>query len=88
MASLILKRHNSFENKNNRKTAHSFASRPLIFKVQQEFLKFNDICVNWRPPKTDLETNVLNLENQSLEYITFSEGYVLSKYLTLLYLIT
>ena len=43
MNSLILKRHNSFQNKNNRKTAHNFAPRPLIFKFQQEVLKFNDI---------------------------------------------
>ena len=33
--SLTLKRHNSCQNKNNRKAAHSFATRPLIFKLQQ-----------------------------------------------------
>ena len=33
--SLALKRH-------NRKATHSFAPRPLIFKLQQEILKFND----------------------------------------------
>ena len=31
-----LKRHNSLQNKNNRKTTHSFAARPLIFKLQQQ----------------------------------------------------
>ena len=36
MDSLTLKRHNSFQNKNNRKDAHGFAPRPLIFKLQQE----------------------------------------------------
>ena len=41
---LTLKRHNFFQNQNNRKAAHSFASRPLIFKLQQEVLKLNDIC--------------------------------------------
>ena len=37
MDSLTLKRHNSFQNKNSRKAAHSFTTRPLIFKLQQEF---------------------------------------------------
>ena len=36
MESLTLKRQNSFQNKNNRKAPHSFASRILIFKLQQE----------------------------------------------------
>ena len=42
MDSLTLKRHNSFQNQNNRKATHSFAPRPLIFKLQQEVL-FNEI---------------------------------------------
>ena len=73
MDSLTLKRHNSFQNQNNRKTTYSFAPRPLIFKSQQEVVKFNDICVSWSSPKTDLETNVLNLENQSFENVSFSQ---------------
>ena len=73
MDSLTLKRHNSFQNENNRKLTHSFASRPLIFKLQQEVLKFNDICVSWSSPKTDLETNFLNLENRSFENVSFSQ---------------
>ena len=60
MDSLTLKRHNSFQNKNNRKATHSFAPRPLIFKLQQEVLKFSDICMGWSSPKTDLEANFLN----------------------------
>ena len=36
MGSLTLKRHNSFKNRNNRKATHSFAPRPLIFKLQQK----------------------------------------------------
>ena len=32
MYSLILKRHNSFQNKNNTKATHSFSPRHLIFK--------------------------------------------------------
>ena len=32
-----LKQHNSFQNKNNRKATGSFAPRPLIFKLKQEF---------------------------------------------------
>ena len=30
----------------NRKAAHSFAPRPLIFKLKQEVLKFNDIYMS------------------------------------------
>ena len=41
---------------------HSFAPRPLLFKLQQEALKFNDICVSWGSPKTELVTDFLNLE--------------------------
>ena len=36
MESLTLKRDHSFQNKNNRKTTHSFAPRPLNFKFQQD----------------------------------------------------
>ena len=50
---------------------HSFVPRPLIFKLQQEVLKFNDICVSWSTPKTDLLTNFLNLENRSFEKVSF-----------------
>ena len=39
MNSLTLKRHNSFQNQNNRKPTNSFASKPLIFKLQQESFK-------------------------------------------------
>ena len=50
MDSLTLKSHNSYQNENNRKATYSFASRPLIFKSQQDVLKFNDICVSWSSP--------------------------------------
>ena len=33
----LFERHNSFQNENNRKTAHSLAPRPLNFKLQQKF---------------------------------------------------
>ena len=46
MDSPTLRRHNLFENKNNRKATHSLAPRPLIFNLQQDVLKFNDICVS------------------------------------------
>ena len=64
------KRHNSFQNQNNRKVTHSFA---LIFKLQQEVLKFNDICLSWSSQKTNLETNLLNLKNRSFENVIFSQ---------------
>ena len=47
----------SFKNKNTTKATHSFAR---IFKLQQEVWKFDDTCVSWCKPKTDLETNFLN----------------------------
>ena len=43
---MTLKRHNSFQNENNRKATHSFAPRLMIFMLQQEVLKFNDIFVS------------------------------------------
>ena len=52
--------HNSFKNQNNRKATHSFAPRPLIFKLQQEILKFNNICESWSSQKTDLVINFLD----------------------------
>ena len=51
MDSLISKRHNSFQNENNIKATPSFAPTPLTFKLQQEVLKFNDICVSWSSQK-------------------------------------
>ena len=40
MDSLTLKSRNSFQISNNRKTTPNFSLRPLIFKLQQEVLKF------------------------------------------------
>ena len=73
MNSLTLKHHNSFQNQNNRKATHIFAPRPLIFNLQQEVLKFNDINVSWSSPKSDLMINFLNLENQSFENVSFCQ---------------
>ena len=36
MDSLTLKRHNSSQKKKKRKATQSFATKPLIFKVQQK----------------------------------------------------
>ena len=44
----------------------SFDARPLIFELQQEVLKFNNICMIWSSPKTDLVTNLLDLENREV----------------------
>ena len=49
---------------------HSFAHTPLTFKLQQNFLKFNDICVSWSSPKTNLVINVLNPENRGFENVS------------------
>ena len=73
MGALALKHHNSYQNQNNRKATHSFAVKPLMFKLQQEALKFSDICVSLSSPKTDLVTNFLNLKNRSFENAKFSQ---------------
>ena len=70
---LALKRLNSFQMSKNRKTTTSFAPRPLIFKLQGEVLKFNDICVSWNSLKTDLETIFFNLRNRSFKNASFSQ---------------
>ena len=62
MDSLTLKRHNSFQNENNKKATHSFAPRPLIFKLEQEGLKFNEIKkFKIQLLKTDMVTNFLKI---------------------------
>ena len=58
--SWTLKRHNFFQKKNNGKVNHSFAARPMVFKLQQEVWKFIDAWMSWSSPKTDLETNFSN----------------------------
>ena len=40
----------------------SFAPRSLIFKMQQNVWKFNNICVSWSSPKPNLEMNFSILE--------------------------
>ena len=72
MESLTLKRRNSFQNQ-NKKTTHSFAPTPLIFKLQQKILKFNDICVSWTSSKADLVTSFVNLESRSCENVSSSQ---------------
>ena len=62
---------NSFQNQSNIKATHTFPSRPLNFKLQQEVLKSNNICEKWSSLKTDMGTNFLNLENRSLRISVF-----------------
>ena len=71
--SLTSKLHNSFQKENNGKARHNFAPTTLIFKLQQEVLKFNGICVNWSSRKTDMVTNFLNFENRNFENASFSQ---------------
>ena len=51
---------------------HTVAPRPLNFKLQQEVLKFNNICMSCSSTKTDLVTSFSNLENWSFENVNFS----------------
>ena len=48
----------------------TFSSRNQTIHAE---LQLNDVCVNWSPPKTDLVTNFLNLENRMLENVSFSQ---------------
>ena len=73
MDSLTLKCHNSFQNENKRKARHSFVPNTLVFKFQQKVLKFNDTRVSLSSSKTDVEMNLLNLENRNFESVTFSQ---------------
>ena len=68
---LTLKRHNFFQIENNEKATHSFAPRPLIFKVEQEVLKSNDISMSWSSPKL-IWRQILNLEDLSFGNASFS----------------
>ena len=67
MGSLTLKRHNSCQNKNNRKATHNFAHKPLIFKLQEDVWKFNGIYVTLSYPKADLETKLFKLLQSNFE---------------------
>ena len=71
MNSLTLRRHNSFQNYNNRIATHSFAARPVIFNLQQEVLKLSYICVSWSSAKTDLVTIFFKLEIEVLRTLNF-----------------
>ena len=53
-------RHNCFQNWNIRKVTHDFTPKPLIFKFQQELLKFNNICLSWSLLQVKQETNFSN----------------------------
>ena len=68
---MFLKPHHSFQNENNTKVTDGFDPGPLIFKLQQEVLKFNDIRVSWGSSKTDLVRNFLKSENQNFESVSF-----------------
>ena len=50
-----------------------FCYQTSDFKLQQEVLKLNDICVSCSPPKSDLVINFLNLDNRSFESVSFSQ---------------
>ena len=61
MDSLTLKRHNAFQNENNRKAAHSLAHRS--FKVQLYLRELEH-------PSTNLKIDFLNPENRSVQNVS------------------
>ena len=42
----------------------------LFFKLQQEVLKFTDICLSWSSAKTNLVITFLNAKNRSSENVS------------------
>ena len=58
MERLTVKRHNSFQKLNNTKTTLTFVPRYLMIELQQEVLKFNDVCLIWTLPKTDHDGDI------------------------------
>ena len=72
---------------NTSSPSRMFAGRPLIFKFHQKVLKFNNICVSWGLPKSDLETDFLDLK-KSFKTSVLLNGSYSSKYLTFLYTTT
>ena len=42
----------------------------LFFKLQQEVLKFTDICLSWSSAKTNLAITFLNAKNRSSENVS------------------
>ena len=72
MDSLILKRHISFHNENNKIATHSFAPRPhMIFHMQQEVWKFIDICVKLELPKKRPEDQLFKLRKSKFWMLHF-----------------
>ena len=69
---LNIKHRNSFQNKNNRKATCSFASKHLIYNLQQDVLKFNDIFVSWSSPKLTWRQNFQTWKIQVLSLPLFS----------------
>ena len=67
MDSLTLKRHNSFQNLDNRNATSNLAPRPLL---QADVLKINGVCVSRSSPKIDLVTNFLNPGYRSFENVS------------------
>ena len=52
-----------FKFKKDREIRHSFAPRPLLYKLQQNVLNFHSFCVSWSSPNIDLGTCFLDFEN-------------------------
>ena len=55
----------------NRKKSHIFILTSLIFKLQQEFLIFNDICVSLSLSKIELFILLIELNIYLSRYLTF-----------------
>ena len=50
--------------------------------MQQEAVKFNDICASLNSPKTELEANFLDLENRSFEKNLFCSAKLVLQFIS------
>ena len=69
--SWTLKRHNSFQNKSNRKGTDSFASRTLILNCNKKFRNSMIFAWDGAPQKTVLETKFLTYKIEVLSTSRF-----------------
>ena len=67
------KNNGLLDNKKKQTHRHFHSNTSDFFKLQQEFLKFDDICESRSSPKTDMETNFLHLQNPNFENFSFCQ---------------
>ena len=81
-------KYNKKQNIKEKKTCKFFFPIPLIFKLQKEVLKLNDICMSWKPPKKLTQRRILKTRKiEVLKMLVFLKRNYLGKDLIFLYLL-